>query len=60
MGSYTFFGEFQNDFQQWFANGLNRKLAANGYRLAEHTQEDIRLVINFVDLKNPRPFRRKA
>ncbi|BCJ85146.1 class II aldolase/adducin family protein [Effusibacillus dendaii] len=60
MGNYAFYGEFQNDFQKWFANGLNQKLAAHGYRLAEHPDQDIRLVLNFADPRSLRPYRRKA
>ncbi|MFC4766822.1 class II aldolase/adducin family protein [Effusibacillus consociatus] len=60
MASYAFAGEFRNNFQQWFADGLNRKLAGHGYRMAEHPEDDIRLVLNFVDPNSPRPYRRNA
>ncbi|WP_018131451.1 class II aldolase/adducin family protein [Effusibacillus pohliae] len=60
MAIYTFAGEIQNDFQRWFADGLNRKLAENGYRSAEHRDDSVRLVLNFADAKALRPYRRKA
>lgn len=60
MTFYSFSGTIHNDFQQWLADGLNRKLVSNGYRLTEQQQNNIRLVLNFVDPKSPRPYRRKA
>jgi ribulose-5-phosphate 4-epimerase/fuculose-1-phosphate aldolase len=60
MASYAFSGELQNSFQQWFAEGLHRKLSFNGYQSADPSQENIRLVLNFAEPASPRPYRRKA
>lgn len=60
MTFYSFSGEWSGGFQQWFADGISRKLAAKGYRLAEPSQDNIRLVLNFTDRLYPRPYRRKA
>jgi ribulose-5-phosphate 4-epimerase/fuculose-1-phosphate aldolase len=60
MGFYSFFGEIQNEFQQWLMEGLNRKLAESGYRNVDESQDNIRLVLQFADASSARPFRRKA
>jgi ribulose-5-phosphate 4-epimerase/fuculose-1-phosphate aldolase len=60
MGLYAVIGAMQNDFQQWFIEGLNRKLAENGYQQADESADNIRLVLQFADPASARPYRRKA
>lgn len=60
MAIYSFSGELLNPFRQWFAERLQQKLSSKGYELADQPQDISRLVLNFVDPKSPRPYRRKA
>ncbi|MGH9173474.1 MAG: hypothetical protein ACRD1H_03905, partial [Vicinamibacterales bacterium] len=46
--------------QDWLWHGLKRVMDAQGHRYRPDTVEGIRLVVNFADLRDPRPFRRRA
>jgi len=43
-----------------FASGIRRQMEANGYRLDEEGNADVRLVFNFVDPHSPSVYRRKG
>lgn len=43
-----------------FVSGIRREMETNGYRFVSEEQPDVRLVINFVDPKNPRHYRRQG
>jgi len=44
----------------WFADGLSRTFKDHGHQMLPEGSTNPRLVINFIDLERPRPFRRKA
>lgn len=43
-----------------FAKGIRREMEANGYRFVSEEHPDVRLIVNFVDPKNPRHYRRQG
>jgi ribulose-5-phosphate 4-epimerase/fuculose-1-phosphate aldolase len=60
MKLYHMQGELNSAFRRWFADGIHRQLQENGYTPANNEEEDIRLVLHFVDPSAPKPYRRKA
>jgi hypothetical protein len=58
--SFTLFGVPRTSRQQWFWDGLQRIMLAQGHAFRPGEIDDIRLVVNFTDLADPQPFRRKA
>lgn len=60
MHKFTIHHPLHSDFLQWFAKGLKNIFSANGYLFCEETNENFRLVFNFISHEKPRPFRRKA
>lgn len=60
MAHYAVYGALDSELKKRFADGLHKKFNHTGYQLVEPQQDNIRLVFNFVDPKDPRPFRRKA
>ncbi|MCL6547730.1 MAG: class II aldolase/adducin family protein [Alicyclobacillus sp.] len=64
MTTYAISGTVRSDWEEWFLRGLHEKLQRQGYRFVEHPDRepdtDVRLVLNLVDPKSPRPYRRKA
>jgi ribulose-5-phosphate 4-epimerase/fuculose-1-phosphate aldolase len=57
---YTVSGQITSNVQTWFMDGVHQVLQKNGHRFVHSTEQDIRLVFNFVDPAAPRPYRRKA
>jgi hypothetical protein len=57
MAHYAVYGALDSELK---TDGLHKKFNYTGYQLVEPQQDNIRLVFNFVDPKDPRPFRRKA
>lgn len=60
MKPFTIFGTLQSDFLHWFAEGLKDVFMSKGYHFCGNTNDHMSLVFNFIDVENPRPFRRKA
>lgn len=58
--TYTLHGAPGSDRQRWFWDGLTAEMTRRGYAYRAGEVDDIRLVINFTDLRDPQPFRRKA
>ena len=58
--SFTLHGQPRTDRQRWFWDGLSAEMTRRGYVFRPGEVDDIRLVINFTDLVDPQPFRRKA
>lgn len=44
----------------WFADGLTRAFVENGHMILPEGMGTPRLVINFIDVRRPRPYRRRA
>ncbi len=59
LAPVAFWGEARTPFLAWFAEGLQREMQAQGHEPASDAEE-AGLVINLVDPKRPRPFRRKS
>jgi ribulose-5-phosphate 4-epimerase/fuculose-1-phosphate aldolase len=54
-------GETYTETLRWFAEGLEQLFERNGYRPASSPpEEDVRIVFNFVDPSQPKPYRRRA
>lgn len=60
MKSFTIAETFKSPFLSWFADGIRKKFISEGYRYWEEPTDHIRVVFNFIDSEDPRPFRRKA
>lgn len=60
METFTIHGKLENHFLHWFAGGLKDIFTTNGYQYCNKSNDNIRLVFNFIDTEKPRPFRRKA
>jgi hypothetical protein len=58
--TYTLHGAPATERQRWFWDGLSAEMSRRGYMFVPDEVDDIRLVINFTDLHEPQPFRRKA
>jgi ribulose-5-phosphate 4-epimerase/fuculose-1-phosphate aldolase len=60
MKNFTVVGERTSKFLAWFAEGLTRIFESKGYMYHEESVDNIRVVLNFINEKNPKPYRRKA
>lgn len=58
--TFAFMGFFTGPVAEHFAKGLRRIFERHGHRYEEGTDADLRLVLNFIDPDQPRPYRRKA
>ena len=54
------FGEPTADRQRWFLNGLLQEMKRHGHTEESDVTDQLRLVLNVVDIENPTYFRRKA
>lgn len=59
LAHIAFWGEPQTPFMEWFAAGLDGELRGHGHEQAPDA-DDAGLIINVVDPRRPRPFRRKS
>jgi len=57
---FTLHGQPSSELQGWFWNGLKREMHRQGHAYRPEAVDDIRLVVNFTDLRDPQPFRRKS
>ncbi len=57
---FTLNGQPASELQHWFWRGLKHEMLRQGYVFRPDVVDDIRLVVNFTDLHDPQPFRRKA
>ncbi|MBI3979244.1 MAG: class II aldolase/adducin family protein [Chloroflexi bacterium] len=53
-------GESQGRLRTWFLNGLRQVMTRRGYRFSEKASPGVRLVLNFIKTRRPRPFRRHS
>jgi len=60
MGSFTICGKCNSSFLERLAQGIKDKFQSEGYQYYSEPIDHIRVVFNFIDSDNPRPFRRKA
>lgn len=61
MGSFTtILGTCNSPFIERFMLGIKDKFQSEGYQYYSEPIDHIRVVFNFIDPNNPRPFRRKA
>lgn len=60
MGSFTICGRYNSSFLERLAQGIKDKFQSEGYQYYSEPIDHIRVVFNFIDSENPRPFRRKA
>jgi hypothetical protein len=58
--AFTLNGTARGARQQWFRDGLVREMNRRGHVQHGGAADDIRLVLNFTDFSDPKPFRRKA
>ncbi len=57
---YSVSGELKSSLQQWFLEGIDKRLRDSGYQFYPSGEAQVRLVMNFVDPTTPRPYRRKS
>ncbi|HLS88567.1 MAG TPA: class II aldolase/adducin family protein [Sphingobacteriaceae bacterium] len=57
---FTFVGVDRQPALAWLADGLREHLTAQGYEHVPEPVPDIRLVFNFFDPEDPRPYRRRG
>ncbi|MDN9012009.1 class II aldolase/adducin family protein [Brevibacillus laterosporus] len=57
---FSFVGQLNSPNVKWFADGINRELVAERYQYCEESADNIRIIFNFVDQDNMKPYRRKA
>jgi ribulose-5-phosphate 4-epimerase/fuculose-1-phosphate aldolase len=60
MDNFTIVGNCANPFLSLFSDGVKKKFQSAGFQYYEEPIDHIRVVFNFIDSENPRPFRRKA
>lgn len=60
MENFTITGTSNSSFIRWFAQGIKEKFQEKGYLYSPEPVDSIRVVFNFIDPDDPRPFRRKA
>lgn len=60
MEIFTLSGTCASPFLSRFAEGITEKFKSEGYRYEANPIDNIRVVFNFIQPENPRPFRRKA
>jgi ribulose-5-phosphate 4-epimerase/fuculose-1-phosphate aldolase len=60
MVNFTIWGTGSSSFLRQFAKGLRDKFESEGYQYCHEPIDHIRVVFNFIDPEDPRPFRRKA
>ncbi|WP_096440216.1 class II aldolase/adducin family protein [Alteribacter populi] len=60
MKSFAVTGKRENRFLTFLAEGIQDVFMENEYSLYDPPKDDVKLVFNFIDSQNPRPFRRKA
>ncbi|WP_078553974.1 class II aldolase/adducin family protein [Bacillus alkalicellulosilyticus] len=60
MKTFTVHGTTSTSFMNWLRIGMKETFINNGFEFCGDTRDDIKLVFNFVDTENCRPFRRKA
>lgn len=60
MSNFTIAGTSNSSFLHWFAQGIKDTFQAQGYQYSAEPVDSIRVVFNFIDPDDPRPFRRKA
>ncbi|WP_199620420.1 class II aldolase/adducin family protein [Paenibacillus alkalitolerans] len=60
MHSFTITGTCGSSLLRQFAEGIRDTFQSKGYRYYPEPIDHIRVVFNFIDTGNPRPFRRKA
>lgn len=53
-------GEAHGRLRSWFLNGLRRVMTRRGHRFSEVASPGVRLVLNFIKTRSPRPFRRRS
>jgi hypothetical protein len=58
--NFYVFGEPKADRQRWFLNGLLQEMKRHGHTEESDVTDQLRLVLNVVDIENPTYFRRKA
>lgn len=58
--SFTVHGEPRTRLQQWMHDGLKEEMLRRGHVYSPGDGDDIRLVLNFTDLADPKPFRRRS
>jgi hypothetical protein len=58
--NFYVFGEPTADRQRWFLNGLLQEMKRHGHTEESDVTDQLRLVLNVVDIENPTYFRRKA
>ncbi|WP_096200544.1 class II aldolase/adducin family protein [Bacillus sp. FJAT-45350] len=60
MGNFSFSGTKQTSFLNWLAEGIKEQFVKQGFTFYDEPIDDIKLIFNFLDEENVRPFRRKA
>ncbi len=60
MLSFTIHGTKSTSFMKWLSEGLKQQFIKQGFDFSQEPIDDIRLVLNFIDEEQCRPYRRKA
>ncbi|OYD09171.1 class II aldolase/adducin family protein [Paludifilum halophilum] len=61
MSTFTMVGDWEtNPTFKPFSSGIRQYMVQNGFRYVPDTDPDVQLVLNFVDPRDPRHFRRKG
>ncbi|MEJ8544996.1 class II aldolase/adducin family protein [Brevibacillus borstelensis] len=58
--NFTFINELSSPFLKWFSNGIKTELVSNGFVFCEQPVDNIRVVFNFLQTDDRKPYRRKA
>lgn len=58
--TFGFAGEPAEGIAGWFADGIKRIMIARGHRFCDVRETPPRLVLNFIQPQQPRPYRRRA
>ncbi len=58
--TFAFVGSYTDPVLEHVAQGLRRVFERHAHRYEEAAESDLRLVLNFIDVHRPRPYRRKA
>ncbi|MDQ3549742.1 MAG: class II aldolase/adducin family protein [Chloroflexota bacterium] len=53
-------GQPSSELQDWLWQGLKREMRRRGHAFRSEVVDDVQLVVNFTDLHDPQPFRRKS
>jgi len=58
--AFITYGSAGTELQRWFRDGLIGEMQRRGHTHATAAHDDIRLVLNFTSISEPRPFRRNS